>query len=94
MVNPERGDQGLSSVSPGKNSKTFLGTDRSRTTTPFPRGNSAYRYKADLIFLKNDGLSHRMEGTAVDVCPATPHLALPHPQQNVSLKFSPISTNN
>lgn len=53
MVNPERGNQGLSFVSPGKNSKTFLGTDWSRTTRPLLlRGNGTYWYKANFVFKK------------------------------------------
>lgn len=86
MVNPERGSRGLSFVSPGKNSKTFLGTDGSRTTRPLLlRGNGAYRYKANLVLKKKmDSQDRGDRGMCVSALPAT----------NVSCKFFPIATNN
>jgi hypothetical protein len=43
------------------------------------------------LFLKNDGLSHRLEGTEVDVCLFTPYF--PKISLKFSLKFSSTRRN-
>lgn len=83
----------LSSFNSGKNSKTFQGTDSSRTTRPLLlRGNGAYQYKANLIFKKI--MDRPTDWRKQKLMCGWPFLTFPCPQQNVSLKFSPISTNN